>query len=54
MFLGAHLRYVLVGFLLHYIEDKYSRFKGGEQFHLMFPVSFPFRIQISRTVVLCL
>ena len=54
MFLGAHLRYVLVCFLLYYIEDKYSRFKGGEQFNLMFPVCFSFRIQISRTVVPCL
>ena len=33
--------YVLVGFLLNCIEDKYSRFISGEQFHLMFKVSFP-------------
>ena len=26
--------------------DKDSRFISGEQFHLMVPVSFPFRIQI--------
>ena len=59
MFLGAHARfqvfllkiYVLVCFSLYCIEDKYSRFISDEHFHLMFPVSFSFRIQISGTVV---
>ena len=33
-------------FVLNSIEDKDSRFISGEQFHLMVPVSFPFRLQI--------
>ena len=37
--------YVLVHFSLNSIEDKY-RFISGEQFYLMVPLSFPFRIQI--------
>ena len=45
---------VLVFFLLNSIGDKYSRFISGEQFQLMFLVSFPFRIQISEAVVSCL
>ena len=38
-------------FLLNSIADKDSRFNSGVQFHLMVPVSFPFRIQICGTVV---
>ena len=37
-------------FLLNSIADKDSRFNSGVQFHLMVPVSFPFRIQICGTV----
>ena len=33
-------------FLLNGIADKDSRFNSGVQFHLMVPLSFPFRIQI--------
>ena len=33
-------------FVLNSIEDKDCRFVSREQFHLMVPVSFPFRIQI--------
>ena len=59
MFLRARGRFqvfslknhVLMCFSLNSIEDKYSRFISGEQFHLMFPVSFPFRIQISGRVL---
>ena len=54
MFLGAHWIFqvfplknnVLECFSLNSIENKYSRFISGEQVHLMFPVSFSFRIQI--------
>ena len=37
-------------FLLNGIADKDSRFNSGVQFHLMVPLSFPFRIQIWGTV----